>query len=318
MREPAGIAAWIRSASAGRAGPGRSRPGCRRARRRRPAGWSVTRPSRAGEAQLDEPVPQPPPDLGHELRVVGDAAAQLHRQRRATARGRDVETTRVAPGRSRSSDLELLHRADQPVRVPRRRSNRTWRTASGPASTGASAVASATIRARASSGTAGSSRLVVAAGRGRRAVEIGRDRLGRGDPRQLGGRWPVAVLAPRGDADQRRARASRRHGDRGDRPDRARPRPAGGGRAATTAIPGGDLAGERLRAARPRRRPSRPRGRRAARPPRPCGRPARRRAGSRRRARSGRSSRTGAGRRRPRSSPGGPRGSRWPSSPGAW
>ena len=72
-------------------------------------------------------------------------------------------TTRVAPGRSRSSALNVSI-APTTRSLGASPANRTWRTVSGPASTGASAVASATIRARASSGTAGSSSIVGLAG----------------------------------------------------------------------------------------------------------------------------------------------------------
>src|SRR6476469_5932082 len=65
-------------------------------------------------------------------------------------------TTRVAPGRASMSDLNASI-ASTSRSGAAADANRTWRTVSGPASSGASDVAAATIVARASSGTAGSS-----------------------------------------------------------------------------------------------------------------------------------------------------------------
>src|SRR5512146_192167 len=64
--------------------------------------------------------------------------------------------TRVSPGRSRRTALNdsIAPTTRSVGAVP---ANRTWRTVCGPASVGAPAVASATIRARASSGTGGDS-----------------------------------------------------------------------------------------------------------------------------------------------------------------
>src|SRR5512143_1229645 len=64
--------------------------------------------------------------------------------------------TRVSPGRSRRTALNdsIAPTTRSVGAVP---ANRTWSTACAPASVGAAAVASATIRARTSSGTGGES-----------------------------------------------------------------------------------------------------------------------------------------------------------------
>ena len=99
-----------------RSGPS-STSGSRRSSR---SGGSAATPdgrpsSGAGEVDLDEPVTEPPADLGQQLGVVGDAAPELHRQGRAATRPGTWITTRVSPGRSRSTRLERLHRDDDPI-----------------------------------------------------------------------------------------------------------------------------------------------------------------------------------------------------------
>ena len=78
-----------------RAAGGRLTPA---AARRRPR-------ARASELQVDQTLAEPPPDLGEQLGVVGDAPPQLHGERRATTGAGTWITTRVAPGRSRSTAL---------------------------------------------------------------------------------------------------------------------------------------------------------------------------------------------------------------------
>ena len=73
---------------------------------RRIAGGRLTPtgPGPQTEAQLHQAVAEPAADLGQHLRVVGDAAAQLHRQPPPPGPGTWM-TTRVAPGRSRMTVL---------------------------------------------------------------------------------------------------------------------------------------------------------------------------------------------------------------------
>ena len=111
---------------------------------------------RSAQAELHDPLPEPPPDLGEELRVVGDTAAQLHRQR-CPARGRrDVEDDAGRAGSLREEALERLHRPDDPVGAGRA-GERDVEDRPGDASTGGVGARAATAtRSRASSGSAGS------------------------------------------------------------------------------------------------------------------------------------------------------------------
>ena len=104
----------------------------RRDRRAEPPAGSSRR-TRPGEVSSTTPIADATPDLGEQLGVVGDAAAELHRERGAAAGCRQVDDDPGLPGPIAQDRLERLHRADESIgwRSP---ANRTWRTASGPAS----------------------------------------------------------------------------------------------------------------------------------------------------------------------------------------
>ena len=249
-------------------------------------------------------------------------------------------TTLVVPGRSRitarNASMAPTIRSDGTLPA-----NRTCRVVPGPASMGSSAVASATIRARASSGTDGSSSVSGALSR-RRPLTWTPVRLGR---------WPAGLSGPAPPRLPRRA-AARRTGRalpsrprrrpipsrRPVRPAPARPGPAAGHRSP----PRGARSHARCRCLgrgpEPRRPPRSPAATCRAKASSPAAaaasqstarsasretssllwstRPATSRISPSRQVVP--SARRAAGRRRPRSSPAGPRGSRWPWSPWPW
>ena len=266
---------------------------------------AATRRHGSAEPEVDEAVAEPAPDLGEQVGVVGDRPGQLHRQRSRRRSARNVEDD-ARPARSLPEEgPDRLHRQDQPVR--RRATEADVEDLAGPALELRRRRLATPWRRRARA-SSGSGRLVVGVGTARPPIadtkalglDVGRDRVGRGDRGQ----------APRRGRRQHRRRLGRRVAPRrgaatraarpgGPRPRRAGPAPSRPGPTATGSRPGStprSATGRRPVSGRPPRlgpfavavRASRCRpGRRAAaaapgRRPRPRARTARRRARRRR------------------------------------
>ena len=152
------------------------------------------RPAAHPSARSTMPLAESAADLGEQLGVVGDAAAKLHRQRRAArapARGRRRGSRRAARGAAAwNASIASTHGGPSP-----RRAKRTWRTCvrrrPRPAATAPAAAAAAAARA-----SSGSGRLLVGSSPTRprsRRLGVGRDGLRRRDRRQRPRSPPTAA-----------------------------------------------------------------------------------------------------------------------------